>query len=115
MIRALGAAGTNILDEAAGQKNADFEALLSHGTFSPLACEKQALKTMAASEHWSIVASEVNVEQLLLGTVMNRTAALTACLIHLSCTPLEVQFGKCLSTTIKSAVYLATWRGLKAG
>ena len=26
----------------------------------------------------------------------------------------EVQFGKCLSTTIKSAVYLATWRGLKA-
>mmetsp|Transcript_45201 Transcript_45201/g.105705 ORF Transcript_45201/g.105705 Transcript_45201/m.105705 type:complete len:627 (+) Transcript_45201:113-1993(+) len=66
VIRALGAAGTNILDEAAGQKNTDFE----------------ALKTMAAFEHWSIVAS-------------------------------EVQFGKCLSTTIKSAVYLATWRGLK--
>ncbi|CAE7255068.1 unnamed protein product [Symbiodinium pilosum] len=65
-MKALAEAGANILDEAAGQKNTDFE----------------ALKTMAASEHWSIIAS-------------------------------EVQFGKCLSTTIKSAVYLATWRGLK--
>ena len=26
----------------------------------------------------------------------------------------QVKFDKCLSTTIKSAVYVATWRGLKA-
>mmetsp|Transcript_73050 Transcript_73050/g.171307 ORF Transcript_73050/g.171307 Transcript_73050/m.171307 type:complete len:626 (-) Transcript_73050:144-2021(-) len=65
VIAAFAESGAQVLTEAAGQ-NSDFE----------------ALKTMAASEHWSIIASEVS-------------------------------FGKCLSTTIKSAVYLATWRGLK--